>query len=69
MRLREAYDYVKKCRTVIQPNYGFMISLLDLEKELYGDITSYNRDRLVQLVKDTGTYPVLDLSLFEQIKL
>jgi protein tyrosine/serine phosphatase len=36
MCLRMAFDYVKKCRPVVEPNDGFMKQLIELEDLLFG---------------------------------
>jgi hypothetical protein len=35
MSLREAYDFVKKRRSIILPNEGFMKQLIVLENQIY----------------------------------
>ena len=37
MCLNEAYDFVKKCKPNISPNFTFMGQLLDFEKALHHD--------------------------------
>lgn len=37
MRLKEAFDYVKKERKIIKPNKKFVEDLLNLELKIYGN--------------------------------
>ncbi|KAJ3288592.1 hypothetical protein HK104_008069 [Borealophlyctis nickersoniae] len=40
MTLREAYETVKRARPGVSPNLGFMLALMKLEKDIYGENTS-----------------------------
>lgn len=37
--LKESFLYVKSLRSVILPNSGFLNQLIDIERELHGDVT------------------------------
>lgn len=43
-RLNEAYEFVAKKRPMIQPNGGFLLQLEELEKEIFGEVSSDTKD-------------------------
>ena len=40
VNLKESYEHLKACRPIAQPNIGFVLQLMGLEKQLFGSNSS-----------------------------